>query len=47
MKKTRQDNDVNDCTGAVYTENKTELSWLIRLGAICDENQTKQRRDWL
>lgn len=44
--KTKQDNDVTDCIGVVYTENKTRLLWPIRLGAICDENHTGQRHDW-
>ena len=33
VKKTRQDNDVTNRTGAVYVENDIELSWLIGLGA--------------
>ena len=36
--KTRQDNNVIDCTSVVYIKNKIELSWSIRLGAIFDEN---------
>ena len=32
-------------TDAVYTENETKLSWPIKLGVDCDENQTGQRRD--
>ena len=36
--KTRKNNNVTDCIGVVYIENKTELSWLIGLGAVCDEN---------
>ena len=44
--KTRQDNDVIDYTGLVYTKKETELLWPIGLGAICDENQIRQRRDW-
>ena len=43
--KTSQDNKVTNFIGAVYVENKIELSWLIRLGAICEENQIEQRRD--
>ena len=35
---TIQDNDMIDCTGAVYVKNDTELSWPIKLGAICAKN---------
>ena len=45
--KTRQDNDMIDYRGAVYIENDIKLSWFIKLGAICDEHQTWQRRDRL
>ena len=38
MMKTRHDKDVTNRIGAVYVENDIELSWLIRLGAIYDEN---------
>ena len=38
MMKTRQDNDVTNCTGAIYVENETKLSWSIGRDAICDEN---------
>lgn len=31
-----------DYAGAVYTENETELSWLIRPGVAYDDNQTEQ-----
>ena len=44
--KTRQDNDVTDCIGAIYVENKTGLLWLIKSGIICDENQIGQWHDW-
>ena len=44
--KTRQDNDVIDYTSLVYTKKETELLWPIGLGAICGENQIRQRRDW-
>ena len=33
-------------TNAVYVKNKIELSWSIRLGIDCDENQTRQLCDW-
>ena len=38
---------MTDHTNAMYTENKIDLSWLIRLGAIYDENQTGQECDRL
>ena len=31
-----------DRTGTVYVENDTELSWLIKLSVVCDENQIGQ-----
>ena len=43
--KTKQDKDMTDLTSAVYTDNETELSWPIGLGAVCSENQIRQRRD--
>lgn len=36
MMKTRQDKDVTDCIGLVYTENDTELSEPIGPGVVCD-----------
>ena len=45
MTKSRQVNDVTDCRDVVYAENKTELSWLIGSGAVCDENQIGKQRD--
>ena len=36
MMKTRHNNDIIDCIGVVYAENKIDLSWTIRLGAIYD-----------
>ena len=45
--KTRWENNVIDHTSAIHTENKTELSWPIGLGVICDENQIGQQRDRL
>ena len=33
--------------GAVYVENKIELSWSIRMGAVYDENEKGQQRDQL
>ena len=32
--------------GAVYAENNTKLSWLIRLSVDYDENQIGKLRDW-
>lgn len=40
--KTKKDNDMTDCTEVIYTKNKTELSWPIGPGVVCDENQTWQ-----
>ena len=34
-----------DCTDAIFVENKTELSWLIRHVIVCDKNQTRQWHD--
>lgn len=36
--KIRQDNDMIDYVGAIYTENNTELSWLIKSSVDYDEN---------
>lgn len=33
---------MTDRIGAFYVETDTQLSWLIRLGANCDENQIEQ-----
>ena len=47
--KTRQDNNMTDCTRTVYIENEIELSWLIESGFECDKNQIGQRmtnRTW-
>lgn len=38
--KTRQDDDMIDCTYAIYSKNEIELSWLIKLSVVCDENKT-------
>lgn len=45
MMKNKQENVVTDCTGVVYTENETELSWSIEPSAVCDENQIGQWKD--
>ena len=44
MIKTRKYNDVTNCIAAVYDENETKLSWPIKLGDDCDENQIGQLR---
>ena len=38
LMKTRRDNDMIDCIGAVYANNKTGLLWPIKLGVVCDKN---------
>ena len=43
--KTKQDNDMTNCKGAVYAKNNIELSWLIGLGVDGDENQIGQLHD--
>ena len=40
-----QDNDVTNRKSVVHAKNDTELSWSIRSGAECDENQTGQLCD--
>ena len=37
MMKTRQDNDVNDCIGAIYVEIETKLSWPIEQDLVYHE----------
>lgn len=44
MMKIKQDNDINDHTVAVNIENKTKMSWQIRLGMVYDKNQMGERR---
>lgn len=44
--KSRQDNDMIDCTGAVYDDNDTKLSWPIGSCANSDENKIEQLHDW-
>ena len=39
--KIRQNSDVVNHTSAIYAENKTELSWSIRLGTIYAKTKTK------
>ena len=43
--KTRQDNNMTNCTSVIYVEDETKLLCLIGLGVIYDKNQTRQRRD--
>ena len=45
MMKTKQDNNMINRIGAIYTENDNELSLLIRLGADYNENQIEQLCD--
>ena len=45
MMKTREDNNVIDCTGAVYTKREIELLWSIRFGADNYENKIGQLHD--
>ena len=45
MTKTKKDNDMNNCIGAIYTETKTKLSGPIERGVVCYQNQTCQRHD--
>lgn len=42
--KTRKDNNMTNCISALNTKKESKLSWSIELNAICDENQTGQRR---
>ena len=39
--KTRQDNDMTNRTGALYTKNDIELLWPIGLGVIYDKSKTR------
>ena len=41
MMKTKEDNDVTNCTSMIYIEIKTELSWLIGEDAIYHEKKTQ------
>ena len=43
--KTKLDNDLTDCAGAIYAEKDSKLLWLIRPGVVCDENQIAQWHD--
>ena len=35
-----------DCIGMVYVENIIELPWLIQNGAVYEEKEIRQWRDW-
>ena len=43
--KTKQDNNMIDRIGAVYTENKIEQLWLIGPSTTYNKNQTGQQYD--
>lgn len=45
--KTRQDNDVTNCIGVIYTEKDIELLLLIRQGTIYDEMKIGEWHDQL
>ena len=44
--KAKENNNVTNCTIAVYAKNSVELSWPIRPSANYDENQIDELRDW-
>ena len=44
---TKYDNYVTDHMDAIFIENEIVMSWSIRPGVVCDENQAKQRHDRL
>lgn len=44
--KSRQDNDMIDCTGVVYDNNDIKLSWPIGSYVNSDENKIGQLHDW-
>ena len=43
--KIRQNNDMTDCIDLIYVKIEIEMSEPIWLGAVYDENQTRQRLD--
>ena len=43
--KTRQDNNMINRTGVVYSKNNTKLLWPIGLSANYDEHQIRKLRD--
>ena len=46
MLKNKQDNDLIDRIGVVYTKNEIELLLSIGSSTVYDENQIGQRSDW-
>ena len=42
MKYNRKDNNMIDCTDAVYVKNEIELSWLIRQRVVYDKKEIAQ-----
>ena len=45
MMKMRQDNNMTDHEGPLYTKNETELLWLIQQEMVYDKDQTIQQCD--
>lgn len=45
MKKMRQDHNMTDCTGTLYTTNEVELSRLLQHDTEYDEDQIGKRHD--
>ena len=35
--KTKEDNDMTDCTAPLYSKNEIKLSWPIRQGTVYDK----------
>ena len=44
--KIKQDKDVIDHIGVIYTVNNNELLWSIGSGTLYNENHTRQQRDY-
>ena len=40
--KSNKDNNMTEHTGLIYTKTEIELSWIIWLGAVCDENHINE-----
>ena len=38
---------MTNCIGVIYVKNNIVLLWLVRLGVVYDENQTRKHRDQL
>ena len=47
MTKTRQDNNMSNCIGAIYTKNVIKLSWLIRLSVVWDKTREDDMIDYI